>query len=81
MMLNMKIPEGKHIGRPARNDVRHVTTYTQDLLDLSLGNSSRIAATVGSTIPTMEDMASRVSMRKKRKLKRGGAGIRVMASG
>ena len=32
-------------------------------------------------MPTMEDMASRVNIKKKRKLKRGGRGIRVMASG
>ena len=32
-------------------------------------------------VPTMEDMARRQSMRKKRKLKRGATGIWVIASG
>ena len=32
-------------------------------------------------LPTMEDMARRQSMRKKRKLKRGATGICVIASG
>ena len=54
-----------------------------DLLypDLRLGNSSRTAATVGSHMPTMEDIANKHNIRKNKKLKSGGAGIKVMASG
>ena len=83
MMLNMKIPEGKHMDKPPRKANTQLPTYTMDLLcpDLRLGNSSKTAATVGSHMPTMEDMASRHNMRKNRKLNSGGTGINVMASG
>ena len=40
-----------------------------------------MAATVGSHIPTMEDMARRHNIKKKRKLNKGGTGISVIASG
>ena len=72
MMLNMKIPDGKHIEMPPRKAKTQLAMYTRDRLFLSFGNSSKKAATVGSHIPTMEDMARRQSIKKKRKLKVGG---------
>ena len=59
----------------------YLAMYTMDRCLRRRGSSSRMAATVGSHMPTMEDIASRHSMRKKRKLKSGGSGMVVIASG
>ena len=47
----------------------------------SLGNSSMIEAMKASQDPQTDEMASRMSMKKKRKEKNGGASILVTASG
>ena len=49
--------------------------------DLRLGNSSKTAATVGSHMPTMDDMANKHNIKKNKKLNNGETGIKVIASG